>query len=178
MKYDTDKNAWSFSGPGETIVDEGFWVCPPGKDDCVKVDNHHRLILRGNCMIVGGGENALDINNFGKVINEGTLIIKQAEEAQVVVKGGGILHSEGVTIIDGHIEIDGFSDQNRKNAFVSGRIYGFSATRPKIVFGRFRRPSFPHRVLWWKSIKYHAFNIIKDLARLVCGIKDGEKGPF
>jgi len=155
--------------------------------DGLKFSCAEGVIIRGECRVPGGTENACDVNNGSSVAVFGTLALWGGGQAGLVVKGGSRFRTE----IDGSVIlipvassktdvlVDDWSDQSSRPSFVSGTFRRPDGQPVRVVWGRWHRPkiSGPSVVNWRWVIALHFYNPLKGFVRWVLRIPRGTKGP-
>lgn len=130
-----------------------------------------------NITVIGGAENAIDANRFclNCLITQAKLI--GGSQAAIVVKGGcAQMNFVDVLITPSSqswcdVLWDDFSDQSRRPS--TGTLLNVrrkDGAPVRIVFGRFVRPdmmSMSYKILWFRTIGLHVYNMVKDVLRLL-----------
>lgn len=145
---------------------------PEEWDDSLKI-SHCISCHFSTGVVVGGSENALDMNRSCSVVTVDNLELRGGDQASIVVKGGcrGILLSDLVLSPSSKawtdILWDDWSKTGRQASFGTLKNVRRSDGKPiRVVFGRFRRPKIedtPHRILWLSCIGLHLYNLCKDV---------------
>ena len=146
---------------------------PSSYDDTLKISHCISCSFTGG-VVVGGRENALDLNRKCEDVTVSLLELHGGRQASIVCKGGcrGVVLRDMVISPDPKswtdILWDDWSAQSTDpSSGVLDNVVRHDGKPVRIVFGRFRLPLVLRskvRVLWIYSIGLHLYNLGKDLA--------------
>jgi hypothetical protein len=187
-----DNNYDSTAGQTGVVIDGKIYnPAASGVDPSTIADtwkfSGDKNITATNCSSYGGEENALDINNGCSDFKFTGIALIGGKAGGQVTKGGctNMAFTNVVFTPDPaapyDVEWDGFSDQSRDYSMGTLTNYTRTDGQPvRLVFGRFHSPKIVGgniKILWGRTIGYHAYNLAKDLARLLWRVPRGVKGP-